>query len=233
MGNFIVHSLTETLQNFWGMIVDILPRLIAMAIIVIVGVMVAWLTKVVVRWLLLLFRFNALFAGASLTQMMTKATLPSPAELLARLVFWLVWITFMLLGVSAIGAVALQEEIAKFFHVLPQIFIAVLILFIGILIANFAARATLLAGVNANWAAARLMSGGVRVIIITLVVTMALERVGLAHGVVLVAFSIFFGAMMFGLALAFGLGGTEAAKHLLERRFSEKRKEEEDGLSHL
>jgi hypothetical protein len=70
-------------------------------------------------------------------------------------------------------------------------------------------------------------------VIIALTVTMALERVGLGRGVVLIAFSTFFGAMMFGLALAFGLGGRDLARRLLESQFLEEKKEEDQGISHL
>jgi len=37
---------------------------------------------------------------------------------------------------------------------------------------------------------------------------------------VLIAFSIVFGALMLGLAIAFGLGGRDLAKSVLERHFA-------------
>lgn len=233
MGRFVVESLSQTLDKFWAMVIEFLPRLLAMAIIIVVGAIVAWVIKMVLRRILLFFKFDSLFESAGLAQMMTKATLPTPSELLARLVFWIVWVTFMLFGISALGIVALEAEISKFFLLLPQIFVALVILFVGLLIANFVARATLLAAVNANSSSPRLLSGVVRFIIVTLVVTMALERIGLGQGVVLVAFAIFFGALMLGLALAFGLGGRDVARRILERRFAEERKEEDEGISHL
>ena len=142
--------------------------------------------------------------------------------MLARLVFWVLWITFILFGLEALQIPALQEEISGLFRVLPQIIVALVILFVGVLIANFVSRATLLAAVNANSPSPRLISTVVRFVIIALAVTMALERVGLGRGVVLIAFSTFFGAIMFGLALAFGLGGRDLARQagapLLRRR---------------
>jgi hypothetical protein len=42
---------------------------------------------------------------------------------------------------------------------------------------------------------------------------------------VLAAFSIVFGALMFGLAIAFGLGGRELAREFLERNLRDKKKE--------
>jgi hypothetical protein len=233
MGHFVANSLVQTLHTFSQMVVQFLPRLLAMLIIVVVGWVVARLAKAIVPRILNLVRFNSLFVNAGVAQVLTKAALPTPSELLARLVFWVLWITFILFGLEALQIPSLQEEISGFFLVLPQIFVALVILFVGGLIANFASRATLLAAVNANSPSPRLISTVVRFVIIALTVTMALERVGLGRGVVLIAFSTFFGSMMFGLALAFGLGGRDLAKQLLERRFLEEKKEEDEGISHL
>jgi Mechanosensitive ion channel, conserved TM helix len=234
MGHFIVNTLSEAWDRFSDMAMRFLPRLIAMAIIIALGWVIAWLLKVVVRRVLALLKFNNLFEATGFTQLLAKTALPSPAELLSRLVFWVVWVSFLLFGLSALQIVALQEEISRFFEFLPQIFVALLIFFVGLLAANFFARAALLASVNANYPSPRLISGVVKFVIIILSVTMALERLELGHGVVLVAFTIAFGSMMLALALAFGLGGRDAARRMLEKRFSEDRKEqEEEEISHL
>jgi hypothetical protein len=62
---------------------------------------------------------------------------------------------------------------------------------------------------------------------------MALEQLGLATGVVLTAFAITFGALMLGTAIAFGLGGRDAAKQLLERQFKATRERDSDAAPHL
>jgi hypothetical protein len=69
--------------------------------------------------------------------------------------------------------------------------------------------------------------------IVILTVAMALEHVALAKSVVLIAFSIAFGAVMLGLAIAFGLGGRDVARRFLERQFTEDTKGEKDEISHL
>jgi hypothetical protein len=63
----------------------------------------------------------------------------------------------------------------------------------------------------------------VKVIIVVLAVSMAFEELGLAQRTVLIAFSIVFGALMLGLAIAFGMGGRDLAREFLERRFSQTR----------
>src|SRR5271157_1781415 len=232
MIDFIVKSLTQTLHTFSEMVARFLPQLLALLIIVVVGWITAWLLKVILRRVLPLVRFNSLFDAAGFTQLLAKAALPTPSELLARLVFWALWLIFILFGLAALQIAPLQEELSRLFSLLPQLFVALVILFVGLLIANFVSRATLLAAVNADSPSPRLVIAMVRFVIVTLAGTMALERVGLGRGVILVAFSAFFGAIMLGLALAFGLGGRDLARRIMERHFLEK-KEEDQGISNL
>jgi len=234
MGEYILSSLSNTLQRFEHMALEFLPRLIAMLIIIALGWIVALILRIVLRYLLRLFKFNRLCESAGLTQMLAKAALPPPDELLSRLVFWVIGITFLFLGFNALDIPALQELISRFFQILPQIFVAMLVFFVGLLAANFFSRAALLAAVNADYPSPRLLSRLVRFLIIILAGTMALDQVGLGHRVVEIAFSIAFGAVMLAVALAFGLGGRDAARRAIERQLVERKgREEDDEVSHL
>jgi hypothetical protein len=153
---------------------------------------------------------------------------------LSRFVFWVVWIGFVLLGVSVLGILGLQEQVARFFIFLPRLGVAMFIFFFGLLAAGFFSRAVLLASVNANVPSPRFLSHAVRTIIIVFVLSIVFEELGLAQQTMLVAFGIVFGALMLGLAIAFGLGGRDLAQAFLERRFLRTGKEEnEDELSPL
>jgi hypothetical protein len=237
MKELVIKNLSWALKAVSDIVAEFLPRLLAMAIIFLLGWVVAWILQVMVRRLLVLVRLNRLFETKGLTQLLTQAALPLPAEIISRIVFWAVWVSFVLVGVNALGIPALQREISTFLALLPQFVIALLILFFGFLAANFFSRAALLAAVNANSPSPRLFSSFVRFLILLIAITMALERIGLARGVVLVAFSVSFGAIMMGLAIAFGLGGRDVARRILERRFAAgstdgKEDKEEEG-SHL
>jgi len=220
MNEVVIKNLSWALKAVSELVLQFLPRLVAMVIIFVVGWVVAWIIEFILRRLLILVRLNKLFENKGVTQLLTQAALPSPAEIISRMVFWVVWVCFMLVGVNALGIVALQREISSFVSLLPQFVIALLILLFGFLAANFLSRAALLAAVNANSPSPRLFSSFVRFLILLFAITMALERIGLGRGVVLVAFSVSFGAIMMGLAIAFGLGGRNVARRILERRFA-------------
>jgi len=234
MKELVMRSLGGALTTALEITARVLPRLLAMATIFVVGWVVAWIIEIILRRLLVLVRLNRLFESKGVMQLLTQAALPSPAEIISRIVFWMVWVSFMLLGVNALEIGALQQELSNFVSLLPQFVIALLILFFGLLAANFFSRAALLAAVNANSPSPRVFSGFVRFLILLFAVTMALERIGLGRGVVVVAFAVSFGAIMMGLAIAFGLGGRNVARRILERRFAaEKGEESEEEGSHL
>jgi hypothetical protein len=233
MADFVIQSMTHTLANFYDMVVQFLPRLLAMLIIIVAGLLIALVLRVALRGILSVAKFGAVCEASGLTQALAKMALPPPIDLLSRLVFWVVWVGFILLGINALGIVALREQISRFFLFLPQVFVALLVLFGGLLAANFFSRATLLAAVNANHPSARLLSSVVRFLIVLLAATMALEQLGLGQHAVLTAFSIAFGAVMLGMAIAFGLGGRDVARRILERQFPPGKKEEEDEISQL
>ena len=228
MREIIVSELTRAIQELARDFARFLPRLIVLVIIAFAGWLVAYLLKQVVRSILRLIKFDKLSENAGASQLLSKAALPSSTELLSRLIFWVAWLGFILLGVSALGIFGLQDQIARFFDFLPRLFTALFIIFFGLLAASFFSRATLLGAVNAGFPSARLLSMAIRVIIMVFVLSMAFEELGIAEQTMLVAFGIAFGAIMLGLAIAFGTGGKDLARRFLEKRFVRGNKEEEN-----
>src|SRR5581483_12083709 len=95
---------------------------------------------------------------------------------------------------------------------------AVLIVVVGWLVANFLSRTILIAAVNARLPEARLLARAVHWAVLLFAIATALTHLGIGKEMVLVAFGITFGGLVFALALAFGLGGRSVARELLERR---------------
>jgi hypothetical protein len=234
MWEMIIGELNHAMQELARSFAHLLPRLLAMLIIALLGWVMAYVLKVILRGILRIVKFDKLSDNAGATQLLNKAALPASSELLSRVVFWVVWLGFILLGVQVLGIVGLQEYIARFFLYLPRLFVALFIVFFGLLAATFFSRAALLAAVNANFPSPRLLATSIRTIIVIFAVSMAFEQLGLAERTILVAFAIAFGALMLGLAIAFGTGGRDLAKQFLERRFlKEKQEQKQDELSPL
>jgi hypothetical protein len=228
MREMIISELTQAMHELARGFAHLLPRIIVMLILAFAGWVIAYVVKVSLRSILRLIKFDKLSENAGASQLLNKAALPSSSELVSRFAFWVAWLGFILLGVSVLGIFGLQEQIATFFLFLPRLFVAVFILFFGLLAAGFFSRAALLAAVNANLPSPRLLSIAIRTLIIAFVLSIVFEELGLAEETMLVAFGIAFGALMFGFAIAFGLGGRDLAKRFLEKRFGGAKAEEND-----
>jgi hypothetical protein len=234
MREMIVSELVQAVHELARGFAHYLPRLIALLILAFVGWVIAYAVKMILRSILQLIKFDKLSENTGASQLLSKAALPTATEMVSRFVFWVTWLGFIMLGVSVLGILGLQEQISRVFLFLPRLFVALFVLFFGLLAASFFSRAALLAAVNANMPSARIVSLAVRSIIIVFVFSIVFEELGLAEQTMLVAFGIAFGALMFGLAIAFGIGGRNLAQRFLEQKFVRGRKEEnEDELSPL
>jgi len=226
MKDTIVQGLEQAYYNLVHMIAEFLPRLVVMMVIIIVGLLVAFAVRHLLRGLLALTKLDRVSEDAGASRVLRMADLPSMTELLSRSIFWITWIGFFLIGISVLGVAGLQEQISRLFRFLPEVFIAILILFLGLIIANFLSRTALLASVNAGLRSPRILSWSIRFVIWILAISMALEELGLARQTVIAAFSIVFGASMLGLAIAFGLGGQDLARRALEKYLGDSQKED-------
>ena len=233
MSQEIFNALLESWRTFATAFVLFVPRLVAAIIIFVIGFFVAVVARRAVQWLLAWLDAERLSLRLGASEMLRKADMPPAEVIIAKIVFWLVWIGFIVSAVDTLQFEPFQGLVREFFRFVPRFVVALLVLAIGFLVGNFLWRATLLASVNAGLPGARLLSSALRVLVIAIGVAMALEQLGLATAVVLAAFAITFGALMLGLAIAFGLGGRDAAKQLVEQQLQAKRERDTDAAPHL
>jgi Conserved TM helix len=228
MRETILQALGQAYSNFVHMVAEFLPHFVVMLIIITVGLLIALVLKYILRTLLRFTKLDRVSEEAGASRVLRMAHLPSITELLSRSLFWVTWFGFILVGLSVLGIASLQEQISRLLRFLPEVFVAILILFLGVAIANFLSRAALLAAVNAGYSSARIVSWAIRFVIWILAVTMTLEELGVARQTVISAFSIVFGATMLGLAIAFGLGGQDLARRFLDRNLGPAKSERDN-----
>jgi hypothetical protein len=229
----IADALVQSWRNFASAFVLFVPRLVAAIIIFAGGFVVSLAARLAIHRLLVWLQFDRLSRRSGASEMLRAADMPTADLLIAKIVFWIVWIGFIVSAIDTLQFAPFQGLVQEFFEFVPRFLVALLVFTLGFLIGNFLWRATLLAAVNAGLPGARVLSGAVRLLVIAIGVVMALEQLGLATAVVLTAFAIMFGALMLGAAIAFGLGGRDAAKQLLERKFKSGKDRDSDAAPHL
>jgi len=223
----------EALKEVGTKTARLLPKLLAMATLVGLGLLCGFITRYLLLRSLRAIDFDVRCQRWGLTSALARTGLRrSPTRLLGLLLFWIVFLFFGLAGVEALDLPATANLLNLFFSYLPHALAATIVLLGGWFLANFLAQAALLAAVNAQVKGARALSSGVRWAVIAMTAAMVLAQLGIGREVVVAAFSIAFGGVVLALAIAFGIGGKELAREFLERRVRET-EERHDKISHL
>jgi hypothetical protein len=223
----ILNVLHAAWNNFLEVLTHFLPRLLAMVTIIVAGWIVATIARLVVRRAMRIGRITALADRSGVAELLRKADAPPLDRLLGTIVFWLVLLSALLSGMSALGLAGLELLAADVARFVPKLFAAILILIAGVGVTNFLWRATLVAAVNASIPSARLLGALVRVLVLVATLAMALEQLEVASQAVRTAFTLTFGAVMLAGAIAFGLGGRGLARRVLQEKLVRKDEPEE------
>lgn len=224
----------DPLQEVYLKFVSFLPNLLAMLIVILIGILAARLIKAILVHTLKAVKFDSWSDRMGLTSAMRKGDLWSkPTEVLGAAVFWILIIVAVMAGMSTLKLQAIDSLVASFVLYLPRAISAVLILVFGYIIAGFVGRAVVIAAVNQGFHYARLLAEAVRLFMIILILAMALEQLQVAPIIVVAAFSIVFGGLVVALAIAFGLGGVDAAKGIIEKEGADRKEKHEDEIDHL
>ncbi|HPW17473.1 MAG TPA: hypothetical protein PLP83_03730 [Candidatus Aminicenantes bacterium] len=226
----VVQPLRDVLQKLLAFLPDLLTGILVFAI----GLAVAWLIKILAARIVRLLKLEAAFARSGLTEALQRmAVKDTPDKLIGRMFFWLVAVLFFVLALSAMRVPVIDQLLEKFLLYLPNVLVALIIMIFGYFLGNFLGRAALIAFVNAGVRPAGLASRGVRAFIMLFAFAMALEQLGIGRSTVIAAFTIVLGGAVLALALAFGLGGRDLARRLLEKRLKKDGDGEDDELKHL
>lgn len=156
-----------------------------------------------------------------------------PSELVGQLVFWVIVLVGMLMAIEALDVPAAAGLAPVVIRFLPNLLIAIFVMVIGWLLANFLAQALLIFIVNAQLTGGPALAGVVRWLVILFSASVALTQLGIAREMILLVFGIVFGGATLALALAFGLGGRHLARRALEGWLQKQPGRGPDDVSHL
>ncbi len=214
---------------------QVLPGLFTVLFVLIIGGAVAHVVRVLTEDLLKLMKFDRFMAETELGSMVRRSgAFRAPSDFAARLLQGMVWLFFVLIALTALDTEMTRNLVVRFVNYVPDIITATLVLLIGSVVSKFLARSALLAAVNAQWPGARMIAGGVRLLVMSLAVVVALEQLRIGRTALLVSFAILFAGVVIGGAVALGLAGRDLVKEWLESRIRERsQQQEEEVFRHL
>jgi hypothetical protein len=229
-------SLSNSFALFWERLEGAAPKILEVMVILFLGFIFAWVAKFLLGSLLKIIRFEDLCYRIGFSTALARANIrKSSSDIFKLVVYWLVIFLAIILSLGTLNVQVVNELISSLLLYMPRFFIAVFVLIFGYFLAKFIARALLIALVNAQVKSAKTISLAVHVMILILFVTMGIEQLGIAKGVMMITYAILLAGVVLALALAFGLGGKDIAKDFLEKKAKTKdtSKKKPDEFSHI
>ena len=212
----VAQSLQDSMSRVITKIATLLPGIVAFVLVLVLFLAIAAGLAWATRRLLKALRFDTRFEQHPSLAEWSPAQ--SPSFFISRIVFWFFALMGVLVGISAFEAGSSEAGISAYvFAYVPRVVGAIVLLFVGTLIARLLSRSVLISGVNMNLQYARLLGAGVKWLVLVLTVAMALDHLSVGGAIVDLAFGILFGGIVLALALAVGLGSRDLVTRSLQR----------------
>ena len=208
-----------SLQNLWWGFIQFAPKLILAIIFFVVGWALGALIAKAFEQVFSSLKIDNLFRSMGVDNFFRKAGMNfNSGHFVGEIVKWFVIIIFLLPSLNLVGldyiASFLKDDVLGF---LPKVVVAAFVLIIATIVADFLSK-TVMAGARAmNLKSTNMLGSLVKYTVWVFAFIIALGQLGVAEGYMGTLFAGIIGMLALGGALAFGLGGKEAAGRLIAK----------------
>lgn len=210
--------LAASFQNLWAYFIDFLPRFIGALIVLVVGWIIALILGNLVVRIIDFLRIDHLIEKLGLKKGFQKADLElNVAKLVGWLVKWFLIAVFLIAAADILHWTQITAFLNRVVVYLPNVIIAVIILLVGMIVANFTSEVVHKAVRAAKLISADFLAGLAKWAILIFTFMAALIQLGIAAALIETLFTGFVAMLAIALGLAFGLGGREQASKFIDR----------------
>lgn len=215
-------TLMASFRDAFSMILSAIPRILGFIIIVAIGWFVSSLLAKGVTGLLRVIRFDELMQKSGLADFMNKmGTGIDSVGIVAGIVKWIVRIVVLLVAFDTLGLPAVSDVMRQLLLWLPNLVVAIFVLFIGGIAARALGNIVRGATAEGGFSNPETLSNVARTAVWSFAVVIAINQLGIATNLINTLFTGFVGALAIALGLAFGLGGRDLASRTLENWYDQ------------
>ncbi len=209
-------------RDAFSMILSAIPRILGFIVVVAIGWFVSTILARAVTGLLRAIRFDELARKSGLADFLAKmSTGTDSAGVVAGLVKWLVRIVVLLVAFDVLGLPAVSDVMRQLLLWLPNLVVAIFVLFIGGIAARALGNIVRGATAESGFSNPETLANVVRTTVWAFAIVVAINQLGIATNLINTLFTGFVGALAVALGLAFGLGGRDLASRTLENWYDQ------------
>lgn len=205
--------LNEILTNFFIKLTNYLPNFFGGLFILIVGIVIAGILKKLLKSIFQFFRFSLILEK---TNLVDEKDVDIWEEVLAEVLRWTIIILFLIPTLETWGLSRATIVLNQILLYIPNVLVAVIIGFVGIIFANLMSNVVKHSTTTLGSTSSRTLSTFSKWSIIFFTVLVTLSQLGVAQDLIRILFTGIVLMVAIAGGLAFGLGGKDMAKNILE-----------------
>lgn len=212
-------DIARSIEAAFTTLFNAIPTILGALIVLLIFWIIAGILGKLVTTILQKLNVDSIPARVGLSPYLAQAGINfTISRALGLLVKWFIRILGLTAFCNALGLVAVSNFLNQVLAYLPNVLVAVIILLIGSLIAQFAGRLATGAATGARLSYASLIGKLVYYAILFFIGLIVLEQLGIGSGIVFGLWAAVTGGLSLALAIAVGLGGREVAQSYLNSR---------------
>ena len=209
----MIELINTILFDFFRNLGVFMPSLFGGLLILIVGFLIGGIVKQLIMTVVTFAKIDLLFHK---TKLIKKEEVTIWTEVLSEILKWMLIVVFLVPALEVWGLSRATSVVNQILFYLPNVIVAVVIAFVGILAANLTSDLVRHSVKTMGSTASNSLAVFTRGTIMFFTALVVLNQLGVAQDLIRILFTGIVAMLSIAGGLAFGLGGKELAKELLD-----------------
>jgi hypothetical protein len=200
-------------MQFRDNVISFVPNLIAAVAVFLIGVLLALLFRAMVRRFVK--NLDRFILHEKLQKRIRELHLERSADLISRILYWIIIVFFLTAATEILGLPIVTTWLSGIVQYLPNIVVAVVIIFTGIIGGGLLRDVVSTAAVSAGMIYGDVLGKVANYAILLIAILIGINQVGINIALLSGLIYITLAAILLGAALAFGLGARTSVNNIL------------------
>jgi hypothetical protein len=207
---------TKYLGDILDKFISFLPNVLSAIAIFVIGIIIARFIEKIIRKLLVKIKADKLTEGLQKIEFIDKMNINVKlSNIIAKFVYYFLVLIFLVVSTDILGIPIVSNMIVDVFNFIPNLLIALLLLIIGLLLANWLKNLVLTVAKSLNLPSASLLSNLVFYFILINVLISAMVQAKINIEFFSTNISLIIGGVVFAFALAYGLASKNIMSNII------------------
>jgi small-conductance mechanosensitive channel len=215
----IIETINQLINDLFTSVIRLAPRLILAILILLIGLVLAWAIKKLIRKFIFYLDRNI---NEKLRNQLLVVDLKSSAIFVSKTFYWIIIILAIAIVTQILGMPILTAWFGGVITYLPNILAAIVIVFTGIITGKLVGDLIASAASRTGISKGEQLGKFVRYIFLIISILIAIDQIGIDIQLLTIILTIILAALLFGAALAFGLGAQTSVRNILGSYYVQK-----------